>query len=385
VTTKPQVASVNILNIQDEFVQGMELPPGKYHLEISAEGYETKREWVTLEAGDEKACNYNLSPKLKSSGRLYVTTKPQIASVNILNIQDEFTQGMELPPGKYHLEVSAEGYEANRQWIDIGAGVDLDITIELTRGKAHLWVDTDPEDVTVELIDYQGEFAQGMELEPGKYHVAVSADGYETSSEVVELRPGDDKHIIINLSIELPPIPEPGMTSKFTGWIKRKAVIPPAATKMTSKFTEWVGDQAKWAKDEVTELVEKKTVVPKAARKLPGLIKHLEATFEAQNFEVQVLDILDEGVTGKIFQMKPEKRWFSDIKNLAALGIAATAKLIVHGQDLEIEVGGGKWWDKAVALGSSYWLVVPLFTMAYGSWEQHKLLGELYQEIMEYL
>ncbi|MDY6839219.1 MAG: hypothetical protein SWH78_14740 [Thermodesulfobacteriota bacterium] len=47
VNTEPQNADIKILNIEPKFIQGMELKPGEYLLEVSAPGYRTKR--ITFE------------------------------------------------------------------------------------------------------------------------------------------------------------------------------------------------------------------------------------------------------------------------------------------------------------------------------------------------
>jgi formylglycine-generating enzyme required for sulfatase activity len=38
----------------------MELEPGSYHVEVAAEGYETKRQWIDLEAGHEEQTRFKL-------------------------------------------------------------------------------------------------------------------------------------------------------------------------------------------------------------------------------------------------------------------------------------------------------------------------------------
>jgi len=50
-----------LLNLRTTFFQGMELAPGSYHLEVSADGFETKREWVELEAGEDKHISIGLT------------------------------------------------------------------------------------------------------------------------------------------------------------------------------------------------------------------------------------------------------------------------------------------------------------------------------------
>ena len=54
--------------------------------------------------------------------RLYVETTPKDARIRILNIRPKFQQGIILRPGRYHIEVSANGYKTNKQWITIEKG-----------------------------------------------------------------------------------------------------------------------------------------------------------------------------------------------------------------------------------------------------------------------
>ena len=90
--------------------------------------------------------------------------------------------------------------------------------------------------------------------------------------------------------------------------------------------------------------MSRKTVVPGAASKIDTLLQHLEDKYKSRQFEVQVLEIHDKTLTGKLFQMKEtsSKTWLTSVKNVTGLGTAATVKLLVQGQDLEVEVFGGK-------------------------------------------
>jgi formylglycine-generating enzyme required for sulfatase activity len=54
VDTDPDGSTVHFLNIRADFVQGQELEPGGYHVEVAAAGYTPKREWIKLEAGENK-------------------------------------------------------------------------------------------------------------------------------------------------------------------------------------------------------------------------------------------------------------------------------------------------------------------------------------------
>ena len=194
VDTLPKDATVKLQHIPAKFVQGMELKPGRYELEVSAENHETKREAVELEAGEKKYINITLTEK---KARLWVNTEPKNAKVRIPNFQ--FTQGMELKPGKYQVEVSADGYKTEQKWIEIEDGTKKTINFDLIK-NARLYVDTKPKDATVRLLHIPAKFVQGMELEPGRYELEVSAGNHETKREAVELEAGDRKYISITLT-----------------------------------------------------------------------------------------------------------------------------------------------------------------------------------------
>lgn len=54
VNATPTNAKVRILNIPQAYQPGMVLDPGPYHIEVSAPGFKTSRDWVTLGKNEEK-------------------------------------------------------------------------------------------------------------------------------------------------------------------------------------------------------------------------------------------------------------------------------------------------------------------------------------------
>jgi hypothetical protein len=67
VDTHPKDARVRILNIGPIFNQGMELNAGRYHIEISADEYETKKLWITLGLGEDKSIDVRLKKRVVPS------------------------------------------------------------------------------------------------------------------------------------------------------------------------------------------------------------------------------------------------------------------------------------------------------------------------------
>ncbi len=61
VDTRPDNARIRILNITPSYHRGMELQAGRYHIEVSASTNETKRQWINLDAGEDKYVDMRLA------------------------------------------------------------------------------------------------------------------------------------------------------------------------------------------------------------------------------------------------------------------------------------------------------------------------------------
>jgi hypothetical protein len=64
---------------------------------------------------------------------LRIETVPENARIRIMNIRPRYQSGMLLQPGKYDLEISAEGYQTYRKWIPLDAGTYEPVVIHLER------------------------------------------------------------------------------------------------------------------------------------------------------------------------------------------------------------------------------------------------------------
>lgn len=64
--------------------------------------------------------------------RLTVKTIPKNARVRIMNIKPKYYDGIELMPGRYDIEVDADGHETFRRWYTLGSG---SITLEVELNK----------------------------------------------------------------------------------------------------------------------------------------------------------------------------------------------------------------------------------------------------------
>ncbi len=189
VNTIPEQATINILQSNQRYKPGITLEPGRqYTLEVSAEGYETRREKIVMLAG-KNTVYISLDPETRQRGRLFVSTIPESATVKFVRSNLEFSQGMGLQAGVHELEVSANGYESKKYKTEIFVGkiTRLNMRLEKLIGKLKLYVNTQPEDARVKILNISSAFQQGMDLETGRYHIEVSAMGYVTRRQWEEI------------------------------------------------------------------------------------------------------------------------------------------------------------------------------------------------------
>ncbi|HQB31480.1 MAG TPA: CsgG/HfaB family protein [Syntrophales bacterium] len=63
VNLQPAEGTIRILNIRPRYVPGMELSPGSYLVEASCEGYETRKQWVTIFGDEDVTVSLELRPR----------------------------------------------------------------------------------------------------------------------------------------------------------------------------------------------------------------------------------------------------------------------------------------------------------------------------------
>ncbi len=129
----------------------------------------------------------HLKPRIIGESKLFVKTEPKDSLVRLLNTEKEFHQGMVLKPGNYHVEVSHDGYKTKQGWVTLIAEKDQELQVHLEWIVSRLFVEIEPKDATVRLLNTEKEFHQGMFLKPGHYHVEVSRDGCKTKQGWVTL------------------------------------------------------------------------------------------------------------------------------------------------------------------------------------------------------
>jgi hypothetical protein len=128
---------------------------------------------------------------------------------------------------------------------------------------------------------------------------------------------------------------------------------------------------------------------PRSAEHLEELIKYLELKYSKTGFEVQTLKAKEDELKGYIFQVR--KSYRSELGEIASkvtgLDIAATAKIKQVDDSLDVEVGGGKWLDKAAVAGFAAFVAFSILIIpaGIGAAKQHLMLKELVEDIDRFL
>ena len=100
---------------------------------------------------------------------------------------------------------------------------------------------------------------------------------------------------------------------------------------------------------------------------LHNLTEALTDWYKSQGFKTQVLNIAGGG---RLIQASQE----GALRNIVGMSSALNVALRHNGEELTVEIGAGKWLDKAVVAGIAWFVLWPLlFTAAYGAWQQSNL------------
>lgn len=132
--------------------------------------------------------------------------------------------------------------------------------------------------------------------------------------------------------------------------------------------------------------MNRKHTVVNGASRMSECAEFIKSKFIVDGYDAQSLTINDPSSRGMLVQVRNATSKAGAIaKGLTGLGTCATLKLAARGSDLELEVLGGKWLDKATVNVVSWIVLWPLFiTSSIGMWRQKKLLDRMFMETMSF-
>jgi len=112
----------------------------------------------------------------------------------------------EISPGSHRIIAKKPGYRTYKQNVDVNRGRLASIDVYFSKDTpqtSRLYVDTEPADARIKILNITPNFFQGITLTPGRSHVYVGADGFEPEKRWIELEAGEDKRLNIPLQKKL--------------------------------------------------------------------------------------------------------------------------------------------------------------------------------------
>lgn len=146
---------------------------------------------------------------------LYVDAEPADAQVRLLEIKPKFKQGIALPAGNYVIDVQRKGYLTQYKQFRLTDGQTLRVKVTLQRDPAvplpkddpanpdapgKLFVDIEPQDAAIRILDVSTRFAQGVELPAKTYSLDANRDGYETAVFSATVKPGEESRVSVTMT-----------------------------------------------------------------------------------------------------------------------------------------------------------------------------------------
>jgi formylglycine-generating enzyme required for sulfatase activity len=128
-----------------------------------------------------------------------------------------------------------EVVEAKRQELAVNTHVEREPQFST------LYINPIPDDAAIRFLNLDAPFQQGMQLDGGRYHFEVSAKGYEAFDSWVDLEPGEEKRLEVQLEKAAVDQPKPIKESEkmISNSIGMKFVyIPPGTFIMGSPKNE---------------------------------------------------------------------------------------------------------------------------------------------------
>jgi hypothetical protein len=224
-----------------------QVAPGEHVIDITAEGYETRHEVVTLATGAEKSMIVALGrlatpapPPLppRTTGTLDLNVATPAARLKLdgkeMGPANGFRQ--ELPAGTHAVEIAADGYKTQKQNVSVKPGDERSLFFELApvavvppppppRTTGILELDVPTPGANLSLDGKPMGLANGFrrELPEGKHEIEISAKGFESSKQTVTVVAGGEKIVVVPLvamqSLAPPSPEEQAVPGKSTGWL----------------------------------------------------------------------------------------------------------------------------------------------------------------------
>jgi hypothetical protein len=188
------------------------------------------------------------APEAEKKGKLFIKANIEGATIRVMDMNANFSQGMPLPAGVHIIQISKEGFETQTKKVKVDEGKDTVLHISMDKsgtagpaatgapqqqtppkvatglaagpgveqtpmghdrqGKERLYVKTMPADALVRIINILETYRPGIEIGQGHYVIKVKKEGFETEVKEINMVRGNDMTVTIILKPIGPVKPE---------------------------------------------------------------------------------------------------------------------------------------------------------------------------------
>lgn len=141
-----------------------------------------------------------------------------------------------------------------------------------------------------------------------------------------------------------------------------------------AKIKDRAFDAYKSGREHLTNAFERKHVIVGGGTLISDCADSVSELFVRQGFEVRKFTFLERNSEGCLLVIgKPEMRW--NVQALFGHSLAVWVRFRMNGSDAEVEIGSGKWIDKAFSGVVAWMFFAPLMVIpCFGAWKQCALI-----------
>ena len=194
---KPNDAKIIIHGLKDEYFPGIKLNKGEYKVIINHPDYEEKFISVNIIPKQENSYKEKLKPL---PGKIIVNGTPENANIflNNKNIGKSPVELNNIAPGNYIIKFEKDEYTHDETKITLGPNKTETINYRLVK-YAKLFIEIEPADSKIRILNIKPVYEPGMLLLPDKYHIEISKESFKTYDEWIDILEGEEKKLNIKL------------------------------------------------------------------------------------------------------------------------------------------------------------------------------------------
>ena len=194
---EPPDATVTLPDVAPAYRPGVRLPEGQHRVIVARKGFRQTTRTLEVAGDTRERIELTIDPQ-----PFTVVTTPADAVVRLMNVEDDYRDGVLLNPGEYRIQVSAPEYETLEERVSHGIEPTL-YSVALARRPQPFTIVATPGEATVSYVGLSEVYEAGMRLPPGEYRVRVNAPWHEMR-EITVVHGTEPTHFPVSLARSIP-------------------------------------------------------------------------------------------------------------------------------------------------------------------------------------